>query len=82
MITFASQNIKIMKEKTIKQLQTAHNRLARLNNVLDIDESELNEDEVKELAKIKEQAFKLTLKFSKLKMKIFNSRSIEASDVW
>ena len=71
-----------MKEKTIKQLETAHNRLARLNNVLCIDESELSDDERKKLDKIKEQAFKLTLQFSKFKTNVFKTRNIESSEVW
>jgi hypothetical protein len=72
-----------MKEKTVKDLATIHNRLARLNNLISkIDPSEFDEDEQKKLKKIHDQAIKLILDFSRFKIKALESRKIEIPSVW
>ena len=72
-----------MKDKTVKDLATVHNRLARLNNLLGrIDLSEFDEGEQKKLKKIQDQAMKLILEFASFKIKALETRGIEIPSVW
>lgn len=72
-----------MKEKTIKDLATLHNRLARLANLFNkIDINEFDEDEQKKFNNLMEQANKLLSKYAVFKIKAFNDRNIEIPDVW
>lgn len=72
-----------MKEKTVKDLATIHNRLARLNNLIsNIDPSEFDEDEQKKLKKLQDQAMKFILAFANFKIKALESRGIEIPSVW
>lgn len=72
-----------MKEKTVKDLATIHNRLARLNNLISkIDPSEFDEDEQKKLKKLQDQAMKFILAFANFKIKALESRGIEIPSVW
>lgn len=72
-----------MKDNTVKDLATVHNRLARLNNLLTkIDSSEFDEGEQRKFKKIQEQTTKLLLEFSNFKIKALESRGIEIPSVW
>ena len=71
-----------MKEKTVKNLATLHNRLARVNNLLlSIDKSEFDDGELKKFKKIEDQAMKLLLDYYKVKKDIFEKRGIEIPEV-
>ena len=71
-----------MKEKTVKNLATLHNRLARVNNLLhSIDKSEFDDGELKKFKKIEDQAMKLLLDYYKVKTDIFEKRGIEIPEV-
>lgn len=71
-----------MKEKTVKNLATLHNRLARVNNLLlSIDKSEFDDGELKKFKKIEDQAIKLLLDYYKVKTDIFKKRGIEIPEV-
>lgn len=71
-----------MKEKTVKNLATLHNRLARVNNLLlSIDKSEFDDAELKKFKKIEDQAIKLLLDYYKVKTDIFKKRGIEIPEV-
>lgn len=71
-----------MKEKTVKNLATLHNRLARVNNLLhSIDKSEFDDGELKKFKKIEDQAMKLLLDYYKVKTDIFKKRGIEIPEV-
>ena len=71
-----------MKEKTVKNLATLHNRLARVNNLLlSIDKSEFDDGELKKFKKIEDQAIKLLLDYYKVKKDIFEKRGIEIPEV-
>lgn len=71
-----------MKEKTVKNLATLHNRLARVNNLLhSIDKSEFDDVELKKFKKIEDQAMKLLLDYYKVKTDIFKKRGIEIPEV-
>ena len=84
--TFAAvklKKIKIMKEKTVKQLVTTHNRLARLINVIDgIKDDDFDEYEQKKLSKLQDMSNKLILEFANFKIKAMKKRGIEVPDVW
>ncbi len=72
-----------MKEKTVKDLATIHNRLARLNNLITkIDSREFDETEQKKLKKLQDQANKLILDFASFKIKALESRGIDIPSVW
>lgn len=71
-----------MKEKTVKNLATLHNRLARVNNLLhSIDTSEFDDTELKKFKKIEDQAIKLLLDYYQVKTDIFKKRGIEIPEV-
>lgn len=71
-----------MKEKTVKNLATLHNRLARVNNLLlSIDKSEFDDGELKKFKRIEDQAIKLLLDYYKVKKDIFEKRGIEIPEV-
>lgn len=71
-----------MKEKTVKNLATLHNRLARVNNLLlSIDKSEFDDAELKKIKKIEDQAIKLLFDYYQLKKDIFEKRGIEIPEV-
>ena len=71
-----------MKEKTVKNLATLHNRLARVNNLLhSIDKSEFDEVELKKFKKIEDQAIKLLLDYYQVKTDILKKRGIEIPEV-
>lgn len=71
-----------MKEKTVKNLATLHNRLARVNNLLlSIDKREFDDAELKKFKKIEDQAMKLLLDYYKVKTDIFKKRGIEIPEV-
>lgn len=71
-----------MKEKTVKNLATLHNRLARVNNLLhSIDKSEFDDGELKKFKKIEDQAIKLLLDYYQVKTDIFKKRGIEIPEV-
>lgn len=80
--TLKPKNYKIMKEKTVKQLATCHNRLARLHNsIAAIEDNDFTEAELKKLKKLNDQAFKLLLDFSDFKRKALTERGIEIPEV-
>ena len=71
-----------MKEKTVKNLATLHNRLARVNNLLhSIDKSEFDDGELKKFKKIEDQAIKLLLDYYQVKTDILKKRGIEIPEV-
>lgn len=72
-----------MKEKTVKQLVTTHNRLARLMNLMDdIKDDDFDEAEQKKLKKLQDMSTKLICEFADFKIKALNKRGIEIPEVW
>ena len=66
-----------MKQKTITQLATCHNRLARLNNLIGKIDDDFSEVETKKLKKLQEQTLNLLLDFSEFKTKAFEKRNLD-----
>lgn len=72
-----------MKDKTVKQLVTCHNRLARLVNLIDgIKDDDFEELEQKKLKKLQDMTTKLICEFADFKIKALNKRGIEIPNVW
>lgn len=72
-----------MKDKTVKQLVTCHNRLARLMNLInDIKDDDFDEAEQKKLKKLQDITTKLICEFADFKIKALIKRGIEIPDVW